>query len=93
MPFRKHKVRQEPQFGLENLVIRLRNERCIGRPEVLFGMNDFTKVGALFMTAINGTQNALSPEAVDRAVALLRQAKQVYCMGQGGSMVVAGRAG
>ena len=44
---------------------------------------------ALFMTAINGTQNALSPEAVDRAVALLRQAKQVYCMGQGGSMVVA----
>ena len=44
---------------------------------------------ALFMTAINGTQNALSPEAVDQAVALLRQAKQVYCMGQGGSMVVA----
>ena len=43
---------------------------------------------ALFMTAINGTQNALSPEAVDQAVALLRQAKQVYCMGQGGSMVV-----
>ena len=34
---------------------------------------------ALFMTAINGTQNALSPEAVDQAVALLRQAKQVYC--------------
>ena len=32
---------------------------------------------ALFMTAINGTQNALSPEAVDRAVALLRQAKQL----------------
>ena len=29
---------------------------------------------ALFMTAINGTQNALSPEAVDQAVALLRQA-------------------
>ena len=27
---------------------------------------------ALFMTAINGTQNALSPEAVDQAVALLR---------------------
>ena len=37
----------------------------------------------------NATQNALSPEAVDQAVALLRQAKQVYCMGQGGSMVVA----
>ena len=32
---------------------------------------------ALFMTAINGTQNALSPEAVDQAVALLRQAKQL----------------
>ncbi len=47
------------------------------------------RIGALFMTAINGTQNALSPEAVDQAVALLRQAKQVYCMGQGGSMVVA----
>ena len=35
---------------------------------------------ALFMTAINGTQNALSPEAVDRAVALLRQAKQASLM-------------
>lgn len=29
---------------------------------------------ALFMTAINGTQNALSPQAVDQAVALLHSA-------------------
>lgn len=45
--------------------------------------------GALFMTAINGTQNALSPEAVDKAVALLHSARQVFCLGQGGSMLVA----
>ena len=38
---------------------------------------------ALFMTAINGTQNALSPQAVDQAVALLHSARQVFCMGQG----------
>ena len=41
--------------------------------------------GALFMTAINGTQNALSPEAVDKAVALLHSARQVFCLGQGDS--------
>ena len=45
--------------------------------------------GALFMTAINGTQNALSPEAVDKAVALLHSARQVFCLGQGGSMLLA----
>ena len=44
---------------------------------------------ALFMTAINGTQNALSPQAVEQAVALLHSARQVFCMGQGGSMVAA----
>ena len=44
---------------------------------------------ALFMTAINGTQNALSPQAVDQAVALLHSARQVFCMGQGGSMAAA----
>jgi DNA-binding MurR/RpiR family transcriptional regulator len=44
---------------------------------------------ALFMTAINGTQNALSPDAVDQAVDLLRAAKQVFCLGQGGSMLLA----
>ena len=38
---------------------------------------------ALFMTAINGTQNSLSPEAVDAAVALLHKARQVFCLGQG----------
>ena len=45
---------------------------------------------ALFMTAINGTQNALSPDAVDQAVDLLRAAKQVFCLGQGGSVLLAG---
>ena len=44
---------------------------------------------ALFMTAISGTQSSLSPEAVDRAAAMLAQAKQVFCMGQGGSMLLA----
>ena len=44
---------------------------------------------ALLMTTINGTQNALSPEAVDRAAELLRKARQVYCLGQGGSMLIA----
>ena len=44
---------------------------------------------ALFMTAINGTQNALSTEAVDEAVNLMRAAKQVFCLGQGGSMLLA----
>ena len=44
---------------------------------------------ALFLTAINGTQNALSTEAVEKAVALMREANQVFCFGQGGSMLVA----
>ena len=44
---------------------------------------------ALFMTAINGTQNALSTEAVDEAANLMRAAKQVFCFGQGGSMLLA----
>ena len=34
-------------------------------------------------------QNALSPQAVDQAVALLHSARQVFCMGQGGSMAAA----
>ena len=44
---------------------------------------------ARFLTAINGTQNALSPQAVEQAVALLHSARQVFCMGQGGSMAAA----
>ena len=44
---------------------------------------------ALFMTAINGTQNSLSPEAVEQAVDLMRAARQVFCLGQGGSMLLA----
>ena len=43
----------------------------------------------LFMTAINGTQNALSPEAVDHAAKMLHEAHQVFCLGQGGSMLLA----
>ena len=39
------------------------------------------------MTAINGTQNALSPQAVEQAVALLHSARQVFCMGQGLSLI------
>ena len=44
---------------------------------------------ALFLPAINGTQNALSTEAVEKAVALMREANQVFCFGQGGSMLLA----
>ena len=44
---------------------------------------------ALFLTAISGTQNALSTEAVEKAVALMREANQVFCFGQGGSMLLA----
>ena len=44
---------------------------------------------ALFLTAINGTQNAISTEAVEKAVALMREASQVFCFGQGGSMLLA----
>lgn len=35
---------------------------------------------ALFLTAISGTQNTLSPEAVDKASALLQKAQQVFCL-------------
>ena len=44
---------------------------------------------ALLMTTINGTQNNLSPEAVDKASELMHKARQVYCLGQGGSMYIA----
>lgn len=44
---------------------------------------------ARFLTAINGTQNALSAEAVDEAVHLMQEARQVFCLGQGGSMLLA----
>ena len=52
-------------------------------------VNQQEPASALFMTAINGTQNALSPQAVEQAVALLHSARQVFCMGQGGSMAAA----
>jgi DNA-binding MurR/RpiR family transcriptional regulator len=44
---------------------------------------------ATFSAAISSTQAALDPAAIERAAQLLRQAKQVYCMGQGGSMMLA----
>ena len=53
-------------------------------PETLF-----EHASARLFTAINGTQNALSAEAVDEAARMLREAKQVFCFGQGGSMLLA----
>ena len=44
---------------------------------------------AQLMPTINGTQKALSPEAVDIASELLRKARHEYCLGQGGSMLIA----
>ena len=35
--------------------------------------------------ALNGTRNALDPDAIDQAATLLQRARQVYCFGQGGS--------
>ena len=49
----------------------------------------FKHASARLFTAINGTQNALSAEAVDEAARMLREAKQVFCFGQGGSMLLA----
>ena len=49
----------------------------------------FEHASARLFTAINGTQNALSAEAVDEAARMLREAKQVFCFGQGSSMLLA----
>ena len=49
----------------------------------------FEHASARLFTAINGTQHALSAEAVDEAARMLREAKQVFCFGQGGSMLLA----
>ena len=49
----------------------------------------FEHASARLFTAINGTPNALSAEAVDEAARMLREAKQVFCFGQGGSMLLA----
>lgn len=40
--------------------------------------------------ALNGTRSVLDPDAIDRATTLLQRARQVYCLGQGGSQVLAG---
>lgn len=44
---------------------------------------------ASFQAAITGTQSVLDPDAVDKAATILQRARQVFCMGQGGSMVLA----
>lgn len=43
-----------------------------------------------FAAAINSTRSALSPQAVKKAAALLQEARQVFCFGLGGSMLLAG---
>ena len=39
--------------------------------------------------ALNGTRSVLDPDAIDHAATLLQRARQVYCLGQGGSMYIA----
>ena len=41
------------------------------------------------MEALNGTRSVLDPDAIDHAATLLQRARQVYCLGQGGSQVLA----
>lgn len=47
------------------------------------------QAGAVSVDAINGTLGVLDPAAVDEAAALLEQARQVFCFGQGGSQILA----
>ena len=47
------------------------------------------RASTLFLTAINGTQSLLKPESIDEASQLLHSARQVFCFGQGGSMLLA----
>lgn len=46
-------------------------------------------VYASFIAAINSTISVLDANAIDEAVILLQRATSVYCLGQGGSMVLA----
>lgn len=48
-----------------------------------------THAAAAFQAAISGTQSVLDPAAIDQAAQILQRARQVFCMGQGGSMVLA----
>ena len=48
-----------------------------------------THASAVALEAIHGTRAALDPAAVDAAAALLQNARQVYCFGQGGSQLLA----
>ncbi len=45
-------------------------------------------VYASFMAAINSTISVLDSDAIDEAALLLQRATSVYCLGQGGSMVL-----
>lgn len=47
------------------------------------------RANTLFLSAISSTHNVLRAESIDRAAELLRQARQVFCMGLGGSLLVA----
>lgn len=46
-------------------------------------------VYASFQAAITNTMNLLDSDAIDEAALLLQRANTVYCLGQGGSMVLA----
>lgn len=47
------------------------------------------RASTLFLTAINGTQSLLKPDSIDAASKMLHAARQVFCFGQGGSMLLA----
>ena len=49
----------------------------------------FREIGRLSQDAISQTIELADPKAIERTVALLEQANRVYCMGSGGSMIMA----
>ena len=49
----------------------------------------FKEIGRLSQEAISQTIELADPKAIERTVALLEQANRVYCMGSGGSMIMA----
>lgn len=54
--------------------------------------NVFQKLYSAEIISISQTMELLSPQAVQEAVAVLKKAKRVLCMGQGSSMLVANDA-
>lgn len=82
--------------GYHEMLISLAQANASGRPANCCELEPGADMAALceyaaaaFQTAISGTQSALSAEAVDEAAKLLHSAKQVFCLGQGGSMLLA----